>query len=55
MAYNARIIGVRAGWKVHLRERFARLRMWYDLLRRARPAHSTAQVPIRQYPTRHGM
>ncbi|MBP6392920.1 MAG: YdcF family protein [Neisseria sp.] len=55
VAYNARIIGVRAGWKVHLRERFARLRMWYDLLRRARPAHSTAQVPIRQYPTRHGM
>ena len=55
VAYNARIIGVRAGWKVHLRERFARLRMWYDLLRRTRPAHSTAQVPIRQYPTRHGM
>lgn len=55
VAYNARIIGVHAGWKVHLRERFARLRMWYDLLRRARPAHSTAQVPIRQYPTRHGM
>ena len=55
VAYNARIIGVHAGWNVHLRECFARLRMWYDLLRRARPAHSTAQVPIRQYPTRHGM
>ncbi len=55
VAYDARIIGVRAGWKVHLRERFARLRMWMNLLRRARPAHSTAQVPIRQYPTRHGM
>lgn len=29
---------------------------FYVLVRaRARPAHSTAQVPIRQYPTRHGM
>lgn len=50
-AYNAQIVGVRAGWKIHARERAARLRLWYDLLSRAKPAHNTVQTPIKQYPT----
>ncbi|MDO5639236.1 MAG: ElyC/SanA/YdcF family protein [Neisseria sp.] len=50
-AYDARIVGVRAGWKIHARERAARLRLWYDLLTRAQPLHSIAEIPIRQYPT----
>ena len=50
-AYDARIIGVRAGWKIHARERAARLRLWYDLLSRAKPLHSIEEVPIRQFPT----
>lgn len=48
VAYQAE--GVRSGWRLRVRERFARLRLWYDLLACARPRHSLAAVPIRQYP-----
>ncbi len=48
-AYDAQIVGVRAGWKVHARERAARLRMWYDLISRRPPQHSVAEIPIQQY------
>ncbi|UOO80983.1 YdcF family protein [Uruburuella testudinis] len=50
-AYDARIIGIRAGWKIHARERAARLRLWYDLLCRQAPRYSIAEIPIKQYPT----
>lgn len=50
-AYDARIVGVKAGWKIHARERAARLRLWYDLMTRAKPLHSIEAVPIQQYPT----
>lgn len=53
-AYNARIIGWRAGFKIHLRERLARLRLWYDLLRHTPPQHYLSEVPIAKHPTKHG-
>lgn len=54
VAYNARIIGWRAGFKIHLRERLARLRLWYDLLRRTPPQQSLAETPIARHSTEHG-
>lgn len=51
IAYHAQAIGAKNGWKVHLRERFARLRLWYDLLTRQSPHYPTSQIPIHQYPT----
>ena len=54
IAYNAQIVGLKAGHKIHLRERFARLRLWYDLARHTPPLHSLAEVPISQHRTEHG-
>ena len=53
VAYHAQIIGWRAGWRVHQRERFARLRLWYDLLRRTPPQYSIEEESIAQFPTQH--
>ena len=53
VAYHAQLIGWRAGWRVHWRERFARLRLWYDLLRRTPPQYSINEESIAQFPTQH--
>ena len=53
-AYNAHVIGVKAGWKIHARERLARIRLWYDLLWHVQAAHSLAQTDIVQLPTEPG-
>ena len=50
-AYNAKIVGVKAGWKIHARERFARIKLWYDLLARTQPLYPLAQIDIIQLPT----
>ncbi|MDO4694830.1 MAG: ElyC/SanA/YdcF family protein [Eikenella sp.] len=50
VAYQARAVGIRGGWRVQLRERFARLRLWYDVLARTPARYSLDEVPIRQYP-----
>lgn len=55
VACQAKIIGAKAGWKIHLRERFARLRLWYDLILRTDAQYGTDQIPIRQKPTEHGL
>ena len=47
-AYNAQIVGVKAGWRVHLRERAARLRLWYDLITRQKAQYSISEIPIQQ-------
>ena len=53
-AYNARIIGLKAGWKIHARERLARLRLWYDLACRTQPLYTLQQCDINQFPTEYG-
>lgn len=48
VAYDAQAIGLIGGWRVTLRERAARYRLVWDVLRRTRPQHSIHNLPLRQ-------
>ncbi len=48
VALHAQALGWRNGPRVLLRERFARLRLWYDLLCRTQPFATLEQEPLRQ-------
>ncbi|MCP2040675.1 SanA protein [Neisseria sp. HSC-16F19] len=52
VAYDAQAVGWRGGWRIQVRERAARLRLLWDMLRGTAPQHSTAALPLRQCPTR---
>lgn len=46
IAFNAREVGVRYGWKVFLRERLARVKMMMDILFNKQPKFLGEKVPI---------
>ncbi|WP_274571317.1 vancomycin high temperature exclusion protein [Neisseria leonii] len=48
VALHAEALGWRNGPRVMVRERFARLRLWYDLITRTRPSATLEQEPLRQ-------
>lgn len=51
VGYDAQAVGWRGGWRVHLRERGARLKWAWDIVRGTAPQHSIANLPLRQCPT----
>ncbi|MDO4997269.1 MAG: ElyC/SanA/YdcF family protein [Neisseria sp.] len=50
-ALHAQVIGYRSGWKIHARERFSRLRLWYDLLFKRPARYSIQEIDTQQKPT----